>query len=245
MLSKSRLKYIQSLHHKKFREENRAFLAEGTKMVEEALQFAPDAVLEAYATPEWLSEHAHLFKPASITCQEVTQADMERMSSLHTPPGVLLVLRIPDVSADAFPGLTLLLDGVQDPGNLGTIIRTADWFGIRSIICGTGTADVFNPKVVQATMGSIFRVQLIYRNLMDFLDQHPDTPVVVAHLAGQSLPETSLPLPAFLVIGNESKGVSDAITDRASLKISIPGSGQTESLNAAVATAILLYAWQK
>ena len=244
MLSKSRLKYIQSLHHKKFRDENRAFLAEGTKMVEEALQFAADALLEAYATPEWLSEHAHIFKQAAVTCQEVSEADMQRMSSLHTPPGVLMLLRMPEPAVHAFPGLTLLLDGVQDPGNLGTIIRTADWFGIRHIVCGTGTADVFNPKVVQATMGSIFRVQLIYRPLLNFLDAHAETPVVVAHLDGQTLPKTALPLPAFLVIGNESKGVSDVITDRASLKISIPGSGQTESLNAAVAAAILMYAWQ-
>jgi TrmH family RNA methyltransferase len=243
MISKSRLKYIQSLHHKKLREQNRVFLAEGTKMVEEALQFAPHLLREAYATPEWQSANPHLLAQMPVACQEITEADMQRMSTLHTPPGVQLLLQMPSDALHSFSGLTLLLDAVQDPGNLGTIIRTADWFGVQQIICGSGTADVYNPKVVQATMGSIFRVKLLHTDLSAFLDAHPEIPLVVAHLEGEPLSAAPLPTPAFLVIGNESKGVGQPLADRANLKIRIPGKGTTESLNAAVAAAILMYAW--
>jgi TrmH family RNA methyltransferase len=142
---------------------------------------------------------------------------------------------------NAFPGITLLLDAIQDPGNLGTIIRTADWFGIKNMVCGDGCVDCYNPKVIQSTMGSIFRVNMIYRDLSTFLDQWPGIPVLAGSLEGSLLKETKQEKQAFLVIGNESRGISEGILQRATVKVRIPGGGDTESLNASVATGILLY----
>lgn len=244
MLSKSQLKYIQSLHHKKFREEHKAFLTEGTKMLEEALEFAYDKIERIFAVPDWLSEHSSLLDSCQSLLQEISPREMEKISSLHTAPGVLLLMKQPDPAIHAYSGLTLVLDAIRDPGNLGTIIRSADWFGVKNIICGTGTADAYNPKVIQSSMGSIFRVHLEYTDLLPVFEKHSEIPVVVSHLAGLDLPKVAWPKDAFLVIGNESKGVADEIAEKASVKIKIPGYGHAESLNASIATAILLYAWR-
>lgn len=244
MLSKSQLKYIQSLHHKKFREEHKAFLTEGTKMLEEALEFAHDKIERIYAVPDWIAQHGSLLGSSGHLLQEISPVEMEKISVLHTAPGVLLLMKQLSPEEQHYSGLTLVLDSIKDPGNLGTIIRSADWFGVKNIICGTGTADAYNPKVIQSSMGSIFRVNLLYIDLLSVLEKHKDIPVMVSHLAGTDLPQVAWPQNAFLVIGNESKGVADEIANKASLKIKIPGYGHAESLNASIATAILLYAWR-
>lgn len=244
MLSKSQLKYIQSLHHKKFREEHRAFLVEGNKLLEEAVTYAADNIQHIYVAESWMDLNRPLLDKLNVLPEIISDVDMGKLSSLHTPPGVLLVMKEPSAEIKAFKGLTLVLDGLQDPGNLGTIIRTADWFGVSHIVCGPGTVDAYNPKVIQSSMGSIFRVQIVYQDILAVLDAHPDIPVVVSHLQGSDISETHLPETAFMVIGNESKGVSDEISERATSKVKIPGFGKAESLNASIATAILLYAWK-
>lgn len=245
MLSKSLLKYIQSLHHKKFREQHASFLVEGTKMAEEAIRYAASTIQAVYATSEWLNQYPHLVAKFPIPITAADQSDMKRISALQTPPGIVLMMQQPEQMDVTVTGPMIVLDGLQDPGNLGTIIRTADWFGVQTIICGDGTADAYNPKVIQSTMGSIFRTHFLYTELESFFEQHQGVPIIVSHLEGEKVSSLSLPETGFLVIGNESRGVSEAISARADLKVKIPGFGQAESLNASVAAAILLYEWKR
>jgi len=242
MLSKTQIKYIQSLFHKKFREEYGQFVVEGPKMAKEAISLFSDHIEHIYACPEWFTGYDGDLGILHEKGTRITEADMSKISSLQTPSNVLLILRklLPEQPMP-WTGITLLLDGIQDPGNLGTIIRTADWFGVNQIVCGSGTADCYNPKAVQASMGSLFRMNLFYEDLDVFLEQHSSIPLLVSSLAGQPLAATDGWKDVFLVIGNESQGVRETISARASHKIRIPGVGHAESLNAAVATGILLY----
>lgn len=238
MLTKSKIKYIQSLQQKKYREEAGVFVGEGPKVVAELL-IAPniDAV-EVFALEDWAEKNRDLVK-TDLTV--VSEQDLERISGLVTPKDVVAIFKKP-VFPEANPEgkISLLLDGIQDPGNLGTIIRTADWFGIELVYCTHDTADVFNSKVVQSTMGSIGRVKVSYIELAQTIKEHQDIPVYVAALNGENLFQIESPSEAFLVIGNESKGVSDAIMQLATHKVHIPGKGKAESLNAGVATGIIL-----
>jgi TrmH family RNA methyltransferase len=242
MLSKTQVKYIQSLFHKKFREEHGQFIVEGPKMAEEAIVLSSRNIINIYACSDWIERNLDIHSDLTQKIVEVSEAEMEKISSLHTPSNSLVVLRKPALLAPAvWKGFTLLLDGIQDPGNLGTIIRTAEWFGVEHVICGTGTADCFNPKVIQSTMGSIFRMKLYYEDLNSFLSVNSSVPVLATSLEGQSLKRDEKWEDAFVVIGNESQGIQDAILKKAARKILIPGSGRAESLNAAVAAGIILY----
>jgi RNA methyltransferase, TrmH family len=242
MLSKTQVKYIQSLLHKKFREEYGQFIVEGPKMAAEAITLSPADIINIYACAEWITSGHHFDHGLIQKTVEVSAQEMEKISALHTPSSVLVVLRKPSFSAPpAWDGITLVLDGIQDPGNLGTIIRTADWFGVKHIICGTGTADCYNPKVTQSTMGSIFRVRLFYEDLDSFFGHNDQIPIAATSLDGEPLRPAEKWESLFLVIGNESQGVRQAILDRAGRKILIPRTGNGESLNAAVATGIVLY----
>ncbi len=242
MLSKTHVKYIQSLVHKKFREQYGQYIIEGPKLLSEAMNGDISSISRIYASPEWLDKPGFPVLPKGIEIITVSEADMKRISALSTPGPVLAILHMPQkTTVTAFPGITLLLDAIQDPGNLGTIIRTADWFGIRNIICGEGCVDCYNPKVIQSTMGSIFRMNIMYRELVSFIDQWPHIPVMASSLEGSVLQNIKKEKEAFLVIGNESKGISREILEKATVKVRIPGGGETESLNAAVATGILLY----
>ncbi|GAB5418109.1 MAG: RNA methyltransferase [Crocinitomicaceae bacterium] len=165
-------------------------------------------------------------------------ATMKSLSGLTNPSSLLAVVRKPKFQ-ETTTGWTLVLDGVQDPGNMGTIIRTADWFGISEIVCSINTVDNFNPKVVQSTMGSIFRVQVRYENLEEYL-KNEDRPIFGALLEGENMHSIAIPEKGVLLMGNEGKGISDALLDKISHPIHIPGSGGAESLNVAVATGILL-----
>jgi RNA methyltransferase, TrmH family len=238
MLTKSKIKYIQSLQQKKYREEAGVFLGEGPKVVAELL-IAPniDAV-EVFALEEWAEKNREL---VTTDLTVVSQQELERISGLVTPKDVVAIFKKPGFP-DINPAgkISLLLDGIQDPGNLGTIIRTADWFGIELVYCTADTADVFNSKVVQSTMGSIGRVKVSYVELVKTIKEYQHIPVYVAALNGENLFEMESPTEAFLVIGNESKGVSDAIMQLATHKVHIPGKGKAESLNAGVATGIIL-----
>lgn len=250
MLSLSQIKYIQGLQQKKNRRLRSKFVAEGEKIVSE-LPNSGFRVEGIYATAGWMEQNFQQFSGFTQLTQ-VSNKELERISGLKSPNQVLAIIEVPETGPvpDLFAqGLCLVLDTVQDPGNLGTIIRTADWFGIRQVICSPDTADVFSPKVVQASMGSFLRVKVSYTELAPFLGKiSPTTPIYGAFLEGESLFETALPGSGLLVIGNESKGISAEVSAHVTRKLRIHGGYKTaghqpaESLNASIAAAIML-AW--
>ena len=237
MISKNQIKFIRQLEQKKFRHREGLFVAEGTKVVGDLLKagYIPHSL---YATPDWIASHS------GAEATEVTDDELTRLSFQQHPQQVLALFPIPE-PADLSPltsHLSLLLDGVQDPGNLGTIIRIADWFGISNIICSEDTVDAYNPKVVQATMGSIARVNIIYTNLLELLDGLPaDFPVYGTLLDGENIYTQELTPHGLIIMGNEGNGISDAVRQRVNRRLLIPDfhNGDTaDSLNVAIATAI-------
>lgn len=242
MLVKSQAKYIQSLSQKKFRDEEHAFVAEGPKIINELLGSANVELLHLYALRNWFDGNADLLKSfRKDQVIEIKESDLERISFLQTPNQALAVFKKPFFGKPSFENkITLLLDAIQDPGNLGTIVRTADWFGIENIICSKESADVFNPKTVQSTMGSISRVQVKYEDLKIFLDSHPGIPVYATSLKGENLFEMDAIAEGFILIGNESKGISKDLLGFAKHHITIAKKGEAESLNAAVAAGIVM-----
>jgi RNA methyltransferase, TrmH family len=238
MLIKSEVKYIQSLSHKKLRDSEGVFVAEGPKLINELLSTGLP-VQQLYAVKEWIEGH-RLPMTGSIT--EISQSELERISGLQTPNQVLGIFKKPAFTANkpVRNTLSLMLDTIQDPGNMGTIIRCADWFGISQIFCSPDCADAYNPKVVQASMGSITRVQVWYGSLTQLLAEAPDVPTYAAVLNGTDLRTLAPIKEGIIIIGNESKGVSDGVLALTRNRITIPRHGKAESLNAAVATGIIL-----
>jgi len=241
MLSRNKIKFIRSLEMKKFRNESACFLAEGNKLVADILPFFECECLIAKAS--WLATQGDIDAKELIVAEE---NDIEKASLLKTPQDVLAVFRQPKyvLNNEALQNeLSLVLDGIQDPGNLGTIIRLADWFGIRRLICSPDTADVYNPKTVQATMGAIARVQVFYVSLPDWLDEVKGIPVYGAFLEGKNIYTETLSPYGLIVMGNEGKGISKPVEKRITEKLYIPNyppeAESTESLNVAVATAIV------
>ncbi len=241
MLVKSQVKYIQSLGHKKFRDVDGVFIAEGPKIVQEFLLADNIHLVQCFATQNWLLAHEEIKKGGEHLFIEINENELERISFQSAPNEVLAIFTKPIFKRPQnTEGLTLILDTIQDPGNLGSILRTADWFGVRQIVCSEDTVDVFNPKVVQSAMGSLVRVELNYMDLKKYLMVNKGAPVYAGTLDGEDLKE-NIQLPnVMLLMGNESKGVSPDLKDLASKKIRIPGRGGAESLNVAVATGILL-----
>ncbi|RYY59794.1 MAG: RNA methyltransferase [Chitinophagaceae bacterium] len=240
MLGKSRLKYIQSLGHKKQREQEGLFIAEGPKLAEELLVSMALQVREIFAVESWIARFQGLYPHTTMI--PVTEDELSRMSQLATANQVITVLAIPDpvTTLETAGRVTLALDTIQDPGNLGTIIRIADWFGITQLACNHGTADLYNPKVVQSTMGSIARVTLLYTDLHDWLEANKGNGLYAAALDGTDITQMAKLKEGIIIIGNESKGIDPLILDMVSHKITIPRIGHAESLNAAVATGIIL-----
>ncbi|HXU27457.1 MAG TPA: RNA methyltransferase [Bacteroidia bacterium] len=244
MISKNQIKNISALHQKKFRKELGLFIAEGPKVVAEFLH-SDLKVTEIYGLESWITKNVLLLKKANCPYFIVTEAELARISALQTPNEVLAVLKQPvflEKEINAKADLFLYLDGVSDPGNMGTIIRMADWFGIKQIFCSDTCADWFNPKVVQSTMGSLSRVKLLTLDLSQICSLLKVTEVYGAMLGGDSLYTTKFPKKCMLVIGSESHGISLNNTKLLSKQITIPQAkgGETESLNAAVATSIIL-----
>jgi len=242
MITKLQVKYIQSLGQKKFRDQEAVFVAEGPKIINELLgeqAVLPEAL---YATRQWIDQHTTLYKNiAADRVIEIKEQELERISFLQTPHEVLGVFRKPVAKEPAINGsVSLMLDGIQDPGNMGTLIRIADWFGIRHITCSMDCADAFAPKAVQSTMGSIVRVQLLYTDLLPFVKSNTSLQLYAATLNGQSIHKMPALKEGVLVIGNESKGIHAALLDCCQHRITIPGIGHAESLNAAVAAGIIL-----
>ena len=235
MISKNQQKYIRQLEQKKYRKREGCFVAEGTKVVGDLLKrYQP---LALYATESWDA-------PKGVGYTLVSEEELQRVSFQQHPQQVLAIFPIPQPTdpVSLRGSLTLALDGVQDPGNLGTIIRIADWFGIDTIICSEDTADAWNPKVIQATMVSIARVNVIYANLLELLDTLPsDYPVYGTFLDGENIYTQTLSGEGLIIMGNEGNGISDAVRAKVNRRLLIPDFHQgdtADSLNVAIATAI-------
>lgn len=242
MLSKNKTKFVNSLQKKKNRDKEGLFLVEGTKMVSELLHSGHETV-ELFHTPEWAPPEASLqFAPTQITV-----AELKQISQLKTPQQVLAIARKPQTKPLlTLPDneLVLALDAIRDPGNLGTLIRLADWFGISKIICSTDSVDAFNPKVVQASMGAIFRISVHYVDLPAlFKASDKSIPVYGTFMEGEDLYTTPLQTHGCIVLGNEGQGISDEVADCVTHKLHIPnfnpGPVSSESLNISVAGAII------
>ena len=238
MISKNQIKFVHQLELKKFRKQEGLFIAEGHKVVGDLLK-AGYTPKQLFATAEWIAAN-----PVAGAI-EVTNNELTKLSLQQHPQQVLALFPIPTHQHQApnTPHLSILLDNVQDPGNLGTIIRIADWFGIDTIFCSPDTADAYNPKVVQATMGSIARVQILYINLAELIDSLPaGTPVYGTLLNGENIYRQPLQPRGLIVMGNEGKGISPDIARRVSHRLLIPnypeGRATADSLNVAIATAI-------
>ncbi len=243
MLTKSQVKYIQSLNDKKFRKEYGVFIAEGPKIINEILANSTIEPAALYATSEWWQQHKAVKNLLPLAMfYEIEEQELERISLLSTPNQVVGIFKQPVFNSmvSLKNTITILLDGIQDPGNLGTIIRIADWFGVTQIVASKDSVDVYNPKVIQSTMGSIARVKIIYEDLGDFIRKHTDIILYASVLNGQTLSSFGKIKEGMLLVGNESKGISEELLKLATHHITIPRFGQAESLNAAVATGIIL-----
>ena len=240
MISKNQIKYIRQLEQKKFRKRENCFVAEGPKVVGDLMrQYQPKAI---FATEEWI-KRVESYDDSKLTT--VSPDELRRISFLQTPQQVLALFPIPEHTSYLSPltsHLYLALDSVQDPGNLGTIIRIADWFGIDTIYCSEDTADAYNPKVVQATMGSLAHVHIIYTNLLQLFDALPkDYPIYGTLLDGDDIYQQPLTEHGIIVMGNEGNGISEAVRQCVNHRLLIPNFHQgdsAESLNVAIATAI-------
>ena len=238
MLSKSNSKRITGLLQKKYRQREGLFVAEGIKVINELL----NSSFELEAIYGLDSTSLDIEKGSETIFHKITPAELKKISFLKTPQTALALFKIPTQLPNVRQGITVLLDDVRDPGNLGTIIRLCDWFGITSLVCSTQTVDCYNPKVVQATMGSLSRISIVYTDLVAYLQQE-QRPIYGTFMDGTTIYGASLPEEAVIVMGNEANGISNAIEQLVSHKIAIPRFGQlqkTESLNVATATAICL-----
>lgn len=243
MISKNKIKYIHSLELKKNRKEEAVFLAEGNKLISELLGKFPCRLL--LGTPEWISSHPEI--PATEII-EVSKEELSKASLQKAPQNVLAIFEQPHYtfSSETYSThLCLALDDVQDPGNLGTIIRIADWFGIKDIFCSNGTVDAYNPKTIQATMGAIARVKLHYVSLPEMLEQacKEQTPIFGTFLDGKNIYSQELSQSGIIVMGNEGNGIGKDVSHYINQRLLIPnypmGSVSSESLNVAIATAVV------
>ena len=234
-LSKNHIKLITSLQQKKYRQKHKLFVAEGVKVVNELLNSTFE-VEQLFTTADFMVSSE--IKNVVL----VSETELKKISQLKNPNKVLGLFKIPAEKITENKGLIVALDAINDPGNLGTIIRLCDWFGVQKLVCSTTTVDCYNQKVVQASMGSLTRLEIIYTDLEAFLNQ-TKLPSFIADMDGENVYKSSLPKEAILVMGNEANGVSDVIRNIVDAKISIPRFGktqETESLNVATATAILI-----
>ena len=241
MLSRKLIKYIQSLSHKKFRDAHEVFLAEGPKIILEFLTSNRFKCELICALPQWIDQLGSDVT-TGVDVHSVDEIMLGRLSTLSTPNQVLGVFqkRAGDTSPDLNNKLTLMLDDIKDPGNFGSIIRTADWFGVKNLICSFGSVDCYNPKVVQGSMGSLSRVSILYTDLKEFLAKYPKIKVYAATLSGSSIYKISNFEEGIVIIGNESAGVSQDLLNIATHQVAIPRFGNAESLNASVAVGIIL-----
>jgi TrmH family RNA methyltransferase len=236
MLSKAKIKFIKSLQLKKYRKQEQCFVVQGAKSVQELITSDFEVVM-VLGTPDFLSAHR---PPGKVEVVEVTEKDLTGLSEFQSNDTALAVARLkPNDPVEVHAGeFALALDDIRDPGNLGTIIRTADWFGITKIIASIETADVYNPKVISATMGSFTRVEIYYTDLESYFDT-VKLKVYGAYLNGSDVHRVNFGKEGLVLIGNESHGISPSLEKYVTDKITIPRYGQAESLNAGIATAVI------
>ena len=236
MISKNQIKFIKSLSLKKNRVRAQLFVAEGEKIVNELLN-SKFEIEHIYATKQFSGINSSDKSAVTVVSSE----ELSRISNLTSPNNVLAIVRVGQKELENNTGITLVLDDVNDPGNLGTIIRICDWFGVTQLICSANTVDCYNPKVVQSAMGSLFRVNITYLDLTTYL-ANIDTPIYGAYMRGIDVKGQESPKQAHLIMGNEANGISESISKYITNKVSIKNIGKnTESLNVAVATSILLH----
>ena len=240
MITKNQVKYIQSLGQKKSRDIENRFIAEGPKLVNELLTAENCRIVQLFALKEWIDENANASDRTDII--EVSVAELEKISQLTTPNQVLAVIEKIEWKGDPEikENVSLVLDTIQDPGNMGTIIRLADWFGIKNIFCSVECADIYSPKVVQSSMGSISRVRVEYTDILSWLVANNKVRIYAAVLDGMDITKIEKISEGIIIIGNESKGINTEMVKLANQQITIPGKGKAESLNASVATGIIL-----
>lgn len=248
MLSKNKIKFINSIKKKKYRDQHKCFFVEGEKLVDELIK-SEYHITELFATNDWLEKNNQIKLNDRTEINEISIEDLSKISSLSTPNKVLAITQQKEefyVKEAILSKLSILLDNINDPGNLGTIIRIADWFGIKNIFCSKESVDVYNPKVVQSTMGAIFRVNVHYVDFLDFLpefDSQPDFHIYGTFLEGKNLYTETLSEKGFIIMGSESHGISEKIKPFINKKLFIPNyppeSETSESLNISVATAIV------
>jgi TrmH family RNA methyltransferase len=235
MVSKNQIKLITSLQQKKYRKQEQLFFAEGVKVVQELLH-------SNFELQDLFTTKQDFLTVPKDKVHAISEAELKKISALTTPNTCLAVFKIPKAKEMVEKGLIVALDDVRDPGNLGTIIRLCDWFGIETLFCSEESVDIYNPKVVQATMGSISRVNVVYGNLETFLSQ-TKLPVFGTFMDGKNIYQEKLPKEGIIVMGNEANGISSSVEKLVSDRIAIPRFGNlqvTESLNVATATAIIL-----
>ena len=235
MVSKNQIKLITSLQQKKYRKQEQLFFAEGVKVVQELLH-------SNFELQDLFTTKQDFLTVPKNKVHAISEAELKKISALTTPNTCLAVFKIPKAKEMVEKGLIVALDDVRDPGNLGTIIRLCDWFGIETLFCSEESVDIYNPKVVQATMGSISRVNVVYGNLEAFLSQ-TKLPVFGTFMDGKNIYQEKLPKEGIIVMGNEANGISSSVEKLVSERIAIPRFGNlqvTESLNVATATAIIL-----
>lgn len=247
MFTKGQASAIKSLHDKKYRQKTGLFLVEGEKSVAEALN-SDFEVKTLLATKPFYTQYSKIIRDKKIVCEIVEPGEIQNVSTLENNNTALSIVaqRKEEVLNDKIgeSEIILALDNIRDPGNLGTIIRIADWYGIKKIIASVGTVDLYNPKVISATKGSFTRVSVIYTNLAEYLNK-ANTPVLGAFMTGENAHQFKFPKNGVLVMGNESNGITPEIEKIIKQKITIPSFGQTESLNVAIATAILIDNWRR
>ena len=235
MVSKNQIKLITSLQQKKYRKQEQLFFAEGVKVVQELLN-------SNFELQDLFTTKQDFLTVPKNKVHAISEAELKKISALTTPNTCLAVFKIPKAKQMVEKGLIVALDDVRDPGNLGTIIRLCDWFGIETLFCSEESVDIYNPKVVQATMGSISRVNVVYGNLETFLSQ-TKLPVFGTFMDGNNIYQEELPKEGIIIMGNEANGISTSVEKLVSERIAIPRFGNlqvTESLNVATATAIIL-----
>ena len=235
MVSKNQIKLITSLQQKKYRKQEQLFFAEGVKVVQELLH-------SNFELQDLFTTKQDFLTVPKNKVHAISEAELKKISALTTPNTCLAVFKIPKAKEMIEKGLIVALDDVRDPGNLGTIIRLCDWFGIETLFCSEESVDIYNPKVVQATMGSISRVNVVYGNLETFLSQ-TKLPIFGTFMDGKNIYQEDLPKEGIIIMGNEANGISTSVEKLVSDRIAIPRFGNlqvTESLNVATATAIIL-----
>lgn len=235
LVTKNQIKFVQSLHRKKYRQKYSQFMVEGEKSIDELIHSTYE-IDSIFASSDWIDRHASLI--GQVDLYESSATDLERMSFFKSASPVIAVVNHPNNHTSETSPWELVLDDIKDPGNLGTILRIADWYGITSVICSEETVDVYNPKTIASTMGSFTRVKIQYTDIHEYLTKAHKT-CYFTLMSGQPVYDISKKAEGIIVIGSEANGISDKLLTISHEAITIPRTGEAESLNAAVATAII------